>query len=149
MNAVAICLALAAFPAAGSAIPGAPAPRKPVSSELYSGRWYEIARTPNARQKGCRGDTSDFSALSAGVFAVVETCHQGSPTGPSRVLRTKARILPGSANARFTMSFLGGLIHQQYWILDHADDDAWALMATPGGHYIWLLARRPAMEPGP
>jgi apolipoprotein D and lipocalin family protein len=45
------------------------------------------------------------------------------------------------------MSFFGGLVHQEYWILDHADDDSWALMGTPGGNYVWLLSRRPAMPP--
>lgn len=133
---------------AGHALAGAPQPARPVAQGLYSGRWYEIARTPNARQKNCQGDTSDFSPLGDGAFSVVETCHKGSPAGPARVFRTKARIVPGSGNAKFSMSFLGGLIHQKYWILDHADDNAWALMATPGGHYIWLLARRPIMQAG-
>ncbi len=132
--------------AASSAHARAPQPARAVALALYSGRWYEIARTANAREKACQGDTSDFSPLGGGAFAIAETCHKGSPAGPVRVLRTRARIVPGSGGAKFTMSFLGGLIHQQYWILDHAADDAWALMATPGGHYIWLLARRPAME---
>lgn len=143
---VCVSLVLVALAAAGAAVAGAPQPAKPVANALYSGRWYEIARTPNARQKNCQGDTSDFSPLGDGAFSVVETCHKGALSGPSRALKTKARILPGSRGAKFTMSFLGGLIHQQYWILDHAADNAWALMATPGGHYIWLLARRPTME---
>jgi apolipoprotein D and lipocalin family protein len=45
------------------------------------------------------------------------------------------------------MGFFGGLVHQEYWILDHADDGAWAIMATPGGNYVWLLARRPVLAP--
>jgi apolipoprotein D and lipocalin family protein len=45
------------------------------------------------------------------------------------------------------MAFFGGLVHQEYWILDHADDGAWAIMATPGGNYAWLLARRPTLPP--
>ena len=139
-------IALLIAAAASRALAGAPQPAKPVAAALYSGRWYEIARTPNAREKNCQGDTSDFSPLGGGAFTVVETCHKGSPAGPTRTLRTRARILPGSGGAKFAMSFLGGLIRQQYWIVDHADDDAWALMATPGGNYIWLLARQPAME---
>ena len=149
MRATLACLILIAAAAGGAAVAGAPQPAKPVASELYSGRWYEIARTPNARQKNCQGDTSDFSPLRGGAFSVVETCHKGAPSGPNQTLKTKARIVEGGGGAKFTMSFLGGLIHQQYWILDHADDNAWALMATPGGHYIWLLARRPAMEAAP
>jgi apolipoprotein D and lipocalin family protein len=141
-----IALALA-LTAGGGAVADAPAPTKPVVAALYSGRWYEIARTSNARQQGCQGPTSDFFGQSGDAFIVAETCHKGSASGPSHTIRTRARVLLGSGNAKFTMSFLGGLIHQQYWILDRTDDGAWALMATPGGRYIWLLARRPVMNP--
>lgn len=120
---------------------GAPAPLKPVSESLYSGRWYEIARTPNAIQRKCLGATSDFEGFSHGGFAVVDTCHEGSLTGPSKVLKAHAKMIAGSENTRFRMAFFGGLIHQEYWILDHADDGDWAIMATPGGRYAWLLAR--------
>jgi len=32
-------------------------------------------------------------------------------------------------------------------VLDHADDQSWAIMATPGGHYVWLLSRQAMMDP--
>jgi apolipoprotein D and lipocalin family protein len=44
------------------------------------------------------------------------------------------------------MSFLGGLKKQEYWVLDRADDQSWAIMATPGGNFVWLLSRKPAMD---
>jgi apolipoprotein D and lipocalin family protein len=140
-------LALSAAPAAGMARTGAPKPVRPVSSDLYSGRWYEIARTPNTMQKDCQGATSDFQGLAAGAFTMVETCHRGGPTGAAKTLRARAKIVPASGNTRFRMSFLGGLVHQEYWILDHADDNSWAVMATPGGNYVWLLSRRPSLPP--
>jgi apolipoprotein D and lipocalin family protein len=140
LSALFLVLAVPAFAAA-------PAPAKAVSASLYSGRWYEIARTPNTLQKDCEGATSDFEDFTGAAFEVIDTCHAGSPTGPARVLRAKAKMLPGSENTRFRMGFFGGLVHQDYWILDHADDGAWAIMATPGGNYVWLLARRPALPP--
>ena len=45
------------------------------------------------------------------------------------------------------MSFFGGLITREYWVLDHALDQSWVLMATPGGNNLWLLARRPVLDP--
>ncbi len=124
----------------------APQPARPVAAALYSGRWYEIARTSNARQKDCRADTIDFSGSATGAFTVLETCRKAS--GAASLNRAGGRLLPETGNAKFTMSFLAGLVRQQYWILDHADDNGWALMATPGGHYIWLLSRQPVMAPG-
>lgn len=115
---------------------------------MFSGRWYEIARTPNRTQKDCEGPTTDFVGFDAqGLFQVVESCHQGGPTGPVKAMRVKAKVLHPPDYTRFRMSFLGGLVHQEYWILDHADDNAWVLMGTPGGNYVWLLARRPSLPP--
>jgi apolipoprotein D and lipocalin family protein len=123
----------------------APAPAKPVPASLYSGRWYEIARTPNTLQRNCEGATSEFEDFSGAGFEVVDTCHADTPDGPAKVLRAKARMVAGSENTRFRMGFFGGLVRQEYWILDYATDGAWAIMATPGGNYVWLLARRPVL----
>lgn len=139
-------VALAATAAWAAATP----PTKSVPAEFYSGRWYEIARTPNAGQRNCQAPTTDFTAAGSSgkggtSFKVRQVCHRGSPTGAQKVFQTSGKILPGGQNNRFTMSFLGGLKKQQYWILDRAADDSWGIMATPGGNYVWLLSRTPEM----
>jgi apolipoprotein D and lipocalin family protein len=132
--------------APAAALARAPPPTRPVSREVYSGRWYEIARTPNTMQKDCQGPTTDFLARGTTGFTVVETCHRARADGVAKSVTAKARILTPADNARFRLSYLGGLIHQDYWILDHADDNGWLLMGTPGGNYVWLLSRRPALS---
>ncbi|HEX7758641.1 MAG TPA: lipocalin family protein [Caulobacteraceae bacterium] len=129
------------------ALARAPQPVRAVATTLFSGRWYEIARTPNMAQKDCQGSSSDFSGWVSGAFAVTQVCHKGSPQGPVKTFNAKAKILPASGNAKMKMSFFGGLVSQEYWILDHADDDNWAIMATPGGNYVWVLSRRPVLDP--
>ncbi|MDP1967560.1 MAG: lipocalin family protein, partial [Reyranella sp.] len=143
--------AVAAFPV----LAAAPQPARPISPAFYSGLWYEIARTPNLGQRDCQAAHSRFTPLggegevsfiaSTGEFSVSQTCHKGSPSGPGKVFRTKGRIVPGSANAKFEMSFFGGLRKQEYWVLDRAEDQTWVIMATPGGNYAWLMARRPRL----
>ena len=120
-------------------------PARPVPVNLYSGRWYEIARTPNHMQSDCQASTTDFSGWAAGVFQAVQTCHQGAPTGPTRQITVNGRVLPATQNAKMQLEMLGGLITQQYWILDHADDNGWLIMTTSDGRYVWLLARQPAL----
>ena len=44
------------------------------------------------------------------------------------------------------LGMLGGLISQEYWILDHADDNRWLIMATANQRYVWLLSRAPALS---
>ena len=134
---------LAALPVAGFA--ARPQPARSVPTALYSGRWYEIARTPNLRERGCKFATSEFSGVTGGDFTVTETCRPAS--GTPRVSTVKAALVPGSSNARFRMSVLGGLVHPEFWILDTSPGGDWAIMGTSGGHYVWVLSRKPAMPP--
>ncbi|MES2033448.1 MAG: lipocalin family protein [Pseudomonadota bacterium] len=142
----ATALALAAvLSAAGPAFAAAPPPTKPVAASFYSGRWYEIARIPNAGQRDCEAPSTQFVGAGAS-FAVTQVCRKGSASGAAKTFNTKGRILPSTNNAKFEMSFLGGIKKQEYWVLDTAGDGSWAIMATPGGNYIWLLSRKAVMS---
>jgi apolipoprotein D and lipocalin family protein len=122
-------------------------PSKPVSAAFYSGKWYEIARTPNSGQRDCQAATTEFTDKGADGFTVVQICRKGSASGASKIFNTTGKIVAGAQNAKFKMSFLGGLKKQEYWVLDRADDQSWAIMATPGGNYVWLLSRDAVMDP--
>lgn len=135
---------LMALAVASAALAAAPQPTRPVATGFYSGRWYEIARIPNAGQRDCQAAWTRFASTGA-QFQVSQVCHKGSPTGPTKTFATKGHIVPGTNNAKFEMSFFGGIRKQEYWVLDIAGDGAWAIMATPGGNYVWLLSRKSAM----
>jgi len=119
----------------------APAPKKPIVFERMMGRWYEVARTRNDRQKDCYGAYADWKADGPGKAKVTNHCRKGSPTGPDDVKRATARLVD-ARTAKISMSFVFGAITQEYWILDHADDYSWSIMATPGGNYVWVFSRR-------
>jgi len=140
-------LALAAL--LGLAAPASaatPQPAKPVATNLYSGRWYEIARTNNKMQADCLASTTDFSGWRGGSFSAVQTCHQGAPTGPAKTMSVQGHVLPSSGNAKMQLGILGGLISREYWIVDHADDNNWLIMCTADGRYVWLMSRQPVIS---
>jgi apolipoprotein D and lipocalin family protein len=132
---------------AAPALAKAPQPAKPVAPSLYTGRWYQLAQIAKTNEHPCPGATDDFSPDGRGGLVAVATCHEASAAGRPHQYKAKVSIVPGSRAAKFRMSFFGGLISQEYWVLDHADDQSWALMATPGGNYLWLIARRPNLDP--
>ncbi len=142
---------------AGSALAAAMPPAKPVSTAFYSGKWYEIARTPNAGQRNCQAASTQFKPppvrtgvnliADRGAFSVVQICRKGAAGGPVKTFNTTGKIVSGARNAKFSLNFLGGLKKQEYWVLDRADDQSWAIMGTPGGNYVWLLSRQPVMTP--
>jgi apolipoprotein D and lipocalin family protein len=139
-----LATALLFAPAAGEA-KTAPQPTRAIAASFYSGRWYEIARTPNVNQRDCQGPTNEFIASAAGHYQIVQTCHHGSPTGTAKIFKSTATVVPGAQNAKFTIVFFG-LAKQEYWVLDCSGDGQWAIMATPGGNYVWLLSRQPLMS---
>src|SRR5262245_57570180 len=113
-------LLAAAFAACLSAAPALaqPEPSQRVELTKLAGRWYEVARIPNSLQRGCQGGTSDWTPSALG-FSVVQACHKGAPDGPRAEWKAQARVADPVSNAKFKMSFFGGLVSQEYWVLDH------------------------------
>jgi apolipoprotein D and lipocalin family protein len=129
-----------------AAVAAAPEPTKAVPASFYSGKWYEIARLPNSNQKDCEGGQTEFkSGDKSANFSVVQSCHLGALTGRLKTYDTTGQILPSTRNAKFQMTFLGGVVKQEYWVIDRDDNLGWAVMGTPGGNYVWLLARKPTL----
>ncbi|MDE2488498.1 MAG: lipocalin family protein [Alphaproteobacteria bacterium] len=140
-----ILIAAAVFFAATAASPvfAAPAPEPRLQLSQMMGRWYEVARTPNMLQRGCEAGTSTWTPSGQG-FAVVQACHKGAPNGPIAQWKAKARVADPS-NSVFKMSFFGGLISQEYKVLDHRPDQGWLILATGDGKYLWLMSQKPTL----
>ena len=111
------------------------------------GRWYEIARLPNQIQKGCQAGASDWTRSGEG-FSVVQTCRKGAPDGPVSQWKAKARVADPATNAKFKMTFFGGLVSQEYWVLDRRDAEGWLILSTHDGKYLWLMCQRPTLPAG-
>jgi apolipoprotein D and lipocalin family protein len=120
-----------------------PEPAKPVDMGKYLGRWFEFARYDARFERGCEGVTADYSGLAGGLIRLVNTCCEGSPEGRRRTATGRARVTPGSANAKLKVSFFGPFFVGNYWVLDHADDYSWSIVGEPSGRYLWILTRDP------
>jgi len=133
--------ALAAPPAAASAAAAA-VPRIELTQMM--GRWYEVARIPNSLQRGCQAGASDWTRAGDG-FTVVQSCHKGTPEGPLAEWKAKARVADPVTNTKFKMSFFGGLVSQEYRVLDHHPEQGWLILATGDGKYLWLMSQKPTL----
>lgn len=122
----------------------APQPAQKVELSSIMGRWYEVARLPNQIQHNCQADSSDWTRSGDG-FSVVQSCHKGAPDGPLSEWKAKARVSDPATNAKFRMSFFGGLVTQEYWVLEHSADQGWLILSTRDGHYLWLMSQRPTL----
>ena len=139
LAALAACLMLA--PAAAQA---AVEPTGRIELSQMMGRWYEVARIPNQLQNGCQAGASDWTPQARG-FAVVQTCRKDSPTGPLKTWKAKATVADARTNAKFKMSFFGGVVSQDYVVVDHRPDQGWLVLATANGKYLWLMSQKPVL----
>lgn len=105
------------------------------------GRWYEVARVPNALQRGCQAGASDWTPQ-AGGFAVVQSCWKAS--GAPKTWKGKATVSDPSG-AQIRMTFFGGVVSQDYKVLDHRADQGWLILATANNKYVWLMSQKPTL----
>ncbi len=141
MGAVGFVVARATRPAVGNQ--RVPEPAKPVDLARYLGRWYELARYDVGFERDCEGVTADYANRPDGLIDVINTCRCGTPDGRARMARARARVVPGSANAKLKVAFFGPFFAGDYWVLDHADDYSWSIVGEPSGRYLWILSRDP------
>jgi apolipoprotein D and lipocalin family protein len=144
---IASLAAAAACLAAAPAALAAPPPVQKIELAQMMGRWYEVARLPNKTQAGCQAGTSDW-VRAGDAFSVVQACHKGAPDGPLAEWKAKARVADPATNAKFKMSFFGGMISQEYWVLDHRADQGWLILSTANGKYLWLMSQKPVLPAG-
>jgi apolipoprotein D and lipocalin family protein len=116
---------------------------KEVDLERYAGLWYEVARFPNSFEKDCVAATAQYIPNKDGTIKVLNRCRKLKFDGAQDVVEGKARVIgKGKLGVTFFWPFEG-----DYWILDLADDYTWALIGEPKGRYLWILSRKPHLEP--
>jgi apolipoprotein D and lipocalin family protein len=136
---LAACLMLA--PAAAQA---AIEPTGRIEIAQMMGRWYEVARVPNALQNGCLAGASDWTPQAAG-FAVVQSCRKAGSDGALKTWKAKAVVSDPRTNAKLKMSFFGGVVSQDYVVVEHKPEQGWLVLATANGKYLWLMSQKPVL----
>jgi apolipoprotein D and lipocalin family protein len=138
----ALAAVLTLAPVSAGAMTVQPTGRIEISEMM--GRWYEVARVPNQLQDGCQAGASDWTPQANG-FAVVQSCRKDSPTGPLKTWKAKATVSDPRTNARLKMTFFGGIVSQDYVVVEHRPEQGWLVLATANGKYLWLMSQKPVL----
>jgi apolipoprotein D and lipocalin family protein len=140
--------AIAAAPARAQELPTVAS----VDVVRYSGVWHEIARLPYKMQERCAADvTTTFTRRGMRSFDVETRCRRADGSEENDV--GIARIQDTSTNAKMEIRFLPLALAwwpfawSDYWILDLAPDYSHALIGVPARDSMWILARKPDLEP--
>ena len=124
-----------------------PVPAKSVDLDRYLGLWHEFARYDSWFEHNDEGVTAEYSLRPDGLIRVVNASRSGSPTGRRRWAEARARVVPGSGNAKLKVAFFGPFFIGNYWVLDHAEDYAWSIVGEGSRRYLWILTRAAVPPP--
>lgn len=138
--------ALVAGCAPSGALPGA-APLEAVDAldlERYLGTWYEIAKYPNAFEKGLMAVTAEYSLREDGTVRVLNSGLQGSFDGERKSAEGKAWVPDPTAPAKLRVEFFWPFA-AGYWVIALDPDYRWAVVGEPDRRFLWILSRTPIL----
>lgn len=113
----------------------------------YAGLWYEVASLPAPFQEECFCTEARYTLREDGEIEVLNSCRKGSTGGPIEVVKARARVVPGSRNAKLELEFFGDS-KGDYWIIGLDPEYKWALVGHPSRRYLWVLSRTPRLGSG-
>ena len=119
-----------------------------VDLQRYAGRWYEIAKLPNAFQSGCVANTTaEYALREDGRIDVVNRCL--TDDGEIDQAEGVARVVDPDSNAKLQVSFVqlfdAPVFWGDYWIIGLDEDYRYAIIGTPSRRYGWILSRTPQL----
>jgi apolipoprotein D and lipocalin family protein len=153
LGALLIATAVVTAPSPSRAQTRRPVPRAVdhVDLKRYAGRWYEIARLPNAREKHCVGDvTLHYLMRDDGHVEVVTRCQtaDGKMRETRGVGRTRGGASSGRLEVRYAPAFFSFIpsVWKDHWILGLGPDYTWTVVGMPSHEHLWILSRLPEMS---
>jgi apolipoprotein D and lipocalin family protein len=128
---------------------GVPKGVKPVQSfelESYLGRWYEIARLDHSFERGLSHVTADYSMREDGGVRVLNRGYS-EKNNEWKTAEGKAYFVKGSDEGYLKVSFFGPF-YGSYVIFELDQQDyQYSIVSGPKKTYLWILARKPQIEP--
>lgn len=120
-------------------------PAEKVDLPRYMGDWHVIANIPYFAEKGCYNSVETYRLTPEGKVDTVFKARKGGFDGKLLKAGNVATVNDPGTNARWTASFLGGLIKIQLVILAVSEDGRWAVVATPDAKLAWIFSRTPTL----
>jgi apolipoprotein D and lipocalin family protein len=128
-------------------VPDGISPVRPFDAARFQGTWYEVMRLDHSFERGLTNVTARYESLPDGALKVI---NRGFDPAACRWREVEGRAVfqadrnTASLNVTFFPPFAGGY---HVFALDKRNY-AWALISGPSRDYLWLLARRPDLDPG-
>lgn len=110
----------------------------------YSGKWHEIAHSPNFFQRKCLRSTAEYAVTSPTSVSVKNVCFKqdGEISDIEGIAKIVDTAQPAKLKVRFNFFARG-----DYWIIDLDPNYQWAVVSGPSKKSLFILARQAPMDP--
>jgi apolipoprotein D and lipocalin family protein len=116
----------------------------------YEGRYYEIARLPNWRQRNCASDVVvTFVRRVEGDVSFVNQCIENDKSwimDIGRLVTTGSDQKPGELWFRADLIGWGPWFNGTYRLIELSGDFSYAMVGDPDGSKLWILSRTRKMD---
>jgi len=119
---------------------------KPFETGKYMGRWYEIERLPNKYEDGLEECTSLFTLMDDGSFIVVNEGRLISDRTRIKQWKGKGMVPDKTYPSKMKISF-NWPFSEDYWVFKIDGDYTMALVGSPSGDALWIIARDKDLDP--
>ena len=119
--------------------PAGAVPVKPFDMNRYLGKWYEIARMPNAIEKNLKNLTEEYSSITDDKFSVVTKAYHTKKNKWKEATGTIKFAGPDDVGMLKVSYF--GPFYLSYNVLAIDADYRYALVSGSGLDYLWILSR--------
>ena len=116
-----------------------------VDLNRFAGSWYEIARLPDKREKGCIADVVDLIALAdkPDHLQLVNSCKAKNDYTDVNNAGIKAEKNSGDARLKITYIWP---FSDKVWVLALGDGYEWALLGSPNHKILRVVSRERTMS---
>ena len=117
-----------------------------VDLKRFSGSWYEIARLPTKREKGCIADVVDLIAEGdkRDQYQLVNSCKAKNDYTDVTNADMKAEKNSGGGKLKITYIWP---FSDKAWVLALGNDYEWVLIGSPNHKVLRVLSRTREMAP--
>lgn len=140
------CLMFAGLLTGCAGVPKGVEPVRGFHLERYLGRWYEVARLDHSFERGLSQVTADYSLRADGGVRVLNRGYSEAKK-EWKSAEGKAYFVKTPDQGYLKVSFFGPF-YGSYVIFELDQKDyQYAVISGPKKSYLWILARKPELDP--
>jgi apolipoprotein D and lipocalin family protein len=112
----------------------------------YTGRWHEIARLDHRFERGLSNVTAEYALQDDNSVSVLNRGYDEEEQRWDEA-EGRAKFVGDSDQGSLKVSFFGPFYGGYHIIALDQDNYQWAMISGPSRDYLWILARKPELDP--